>query len=354
MGESAPRRTVFLHEYVTGGGLAGAVWPPSWKAEGNAMRQALAADLASVPGVEVVMTLDHRLPGEPGPWRIVRVGPAAEEVLFRRLAAEADGTIVVAPESNGILAARARLVERVGGRLLGSSPSAIELTGDKAQFAEHLRRQGLSAPETWVIAPNLGLPANFPYPAVLKPIDGAGTLATYLIPGPGACPSPLRSFPRVLLQRFCPGWPLSASFLVRAEGRAWLLGLGRQRVKVRNNGQFVYCGGTVPAAEVGAEAGEPVWQALRSVPGLRGWVGIDFIRDPETGQDTVLEINPRLTTSYIGLRRLVPPGALARAWLAALDGPEAEAEASAGLADRIRASGSVTFQDGRILDPASP
>ncbi len=62
-----------------------------------------------------------------------------------------------------------------------------------------------------------------------------------------------------------------------------------------------------------------------SVPGLRGFVGVDFLLDAE-GRAMILEINPRPTTSYVGLSRLGPAGTIAGAWLAAmttgLDGTE--------------------------------
>ena len=56
-------------------------------------------------------------------------------------------------------------------------------------------------------------------------------------------------------------------------------------------------------------------EAVRSVAGLRGFVGVDFVRDETTGETTVIEINPRPTTSYVGLARLCPAGAIAGAWL---------------------------------------
>src|SRR4051812_2217081 len=97
MGVSAPGRTVFVHEFVTGGGLAGSVLPASWQAEGAAMRRALAADFAILPGLRVVVTLDARLPEEPGPWTTIRVGPGEERTTFARLAARADYTTLIAP-----------------------------------------------------------------------------------------------------------------------------------------------------------------------------------------------------------------------------------------------------------------
>ena len=192
----APRETiqVLVHEWVTGGGLAGSPLPASWAAEGRAMRRSIAADFASLPHVRVVVTLDEGQPDEPGPWTVVRVGPGEEPDRFASLAARADFTALIAPESGGVLAERARAIERAGGRSLGSSPAAIELTGNKLRLGAHLVERGIATPPCRRVVPSLGLPDDFPYPAVLKPIDGAGSLETYLVPDAGH--SPMRPGPR--------------------------------------------------------------------------------------------------------------------------------------------------------------
>src|SRR4051794_3302211 len=79
MGRDTPGTTVLVHEWVTGGGLAGSALPASWAAEGRAMRLAIARDFAGVPGVDVVMTRDARLPPDTGPWKVVAIGPGGEE-----------------------------------------------------------------------------------------------------------------------------------------------------------------------------------------------------------------------------------------------------------------------------------
>lgn len=344
MGVSAPGPTVFVHEYVTGGGLAGSALPASWAAEGGAMRRALAEDFAALPGFRVFMTLDGRLPEEPGPWTIVRVGPGAERATFARLAAEADSTALVAPETGGILLDRARTIAEAGGRSLGSSPEAIALAGQKHELGLHLRRLGIPSPPGRLIDPRMGLPRDVPYPAVLKPPDGAGAVATYCLADAEDWPAGAERPEAGLIQPFVAGVPMSASFLV-ADGRAHLVGVGRQWIEVRG-GRFVYRGGTVPA-EV-SRCDDHVLRAVAAVPGLRGWVGVDFLWDEEEALAVVLEINPRLTTSYVGLRRLLPPGALARAWLAVLDGTAEDG--GLGLARRIHSRRPLTFDaDGTIL-----
>ena len=43
-------------------------------------------------------------------------------------------------------------------------------------------------------------------------------------------------------------------------------------------------------------------RAVGLVPGLRGYIGVDLILDEHAPGVSVVEINPRLTTSYVGLR----------------------------------------------------
>ena len=57
------------------------------------------------------------------------------------------------------------------------------------------------------------------------------------------------------------------------------------------------------------------------MPGLRGLIGVDFVWEPGARDATILEINPRPTTSVVGLCRILPPGRLAQSWLAACGVP---------------------------------
>jgi predicted ATP-grasp superfamily ATP-dependent carboligase len=267
-------RIIFIHEFITGGGLARAALPASLAAEGAAMRRALAADFAAVEGVRVVMTLDDHLDAEPGPWETVRVGPGRELDVFRRLAAEADDTLLIAPETGGTLRDRAELIDRVGGRSLGSTPAAIALASDKLRLGRFLDGLGIATPETVRVVPAEGLPDPFPYPAVLKPIDGAGSCDTYFIPGPGSPPPSALALRGAILQPYVPGVSLSASVLVGGDGRVALLGIGTQSIRL-NHGVFSYEGGTIP---IPGESFDDLRPALTAVPGLRGWVGVERSR----------------------------------------------------------------------------
>ena len=118
-----------------------------------------------------------------------------------------------------------------------------------------------------------------------------------------------------------------------ATGRAWLIGIGEQRIVVRD-GRFEYRGGRLPSPLRVDEA--PLRAAVESIPGLRGFVGVDFIWDEGRRRATMLEINPRPTTSIVGLTSILPPGRLAAAWIGAFDPDCPGADLLAGLADLVR------------------
>lgn len=281
------------------------------------MRRAVADDFHRAGGVEVAMTLDARFVDEDHPFRVEAVATGEERATLSRLSAGCDFTVVIAPETGGLLADLSALVERAGGRLLGATPSAVALAGEKPRLAAHLARHGVPTIPTIVVRTDRPLPGGLSYPAVLKPVDGAGSLHTFVLERP----DDVRRFEglpvEMALQPFVPGDPMSATFLVGPTGTTRLIGVGWQRITLRD-GVIAYEGGRLPAPpDFGS--GAPA-AAVRCVPGLRGVVGVDFLRDRESGATTVVEINPRPTTSYAGLTRLLPPGAIARAWLDAFRG----------------------------------
>jgi predicted ATP-grasp superfamily ATP-dependent carboligase len=336
-------RTILIYEHVTAAGPPGS-YPASILAEGRAMRRALAADYAAVAGVRVVVILSEHLPDDPGPWEIVRSGDdrgSAFDSQVRR----ADLTVLIAPERGMVLMGLAIDLELHGNRSLGPTSEAIGLAGHKAALGRHLRSLGVATPECRLIEYGERLPEDFSYPAVLKPMDGAGSIDTFLIDGPDALHPKRLLADGAVIQPYIPGEPMSATFLVAPDGRALLVGVGRQRIEIQAHGRIVYRGGIIPA---GLDPScDEARRAVAAVPGLRGLVGVDFIRDPATGRDTIIEINPRPMTSVVGLCRLLPPGALAAAWLAAADGTLAE---SVDLAALVHAQRPLAFEpDGTIF-----
>jgi predicted ATP-grasp superfamily ATP-dependent carboligase len=175
---------------------------------------------------------------------------------------------------------------------------------------------------------------------VLKPVDGSGSLDTFFLADAASIPA-LEDRPSdSLLQPFLDGIPMSASFLVSCAGTPWLIGVGRQTMRIWKS-RFYYCGGVIP--ETCPEALPILRRAVESIPGLSGFVGVDFLWVPQGHTATVLEINPRVTTSYVGLSRLLPPGRLARAWLAACGVTGTPEPLLATLAEEVQNQPPISF-----------
>jgi tyramine---L-glutamate ligase len=339
------RLKILVHEWVTGGGLAGEPLPDSWAAEGGAMRRAIVADFASLgeDAAQVIMTLDERMTDD-APCRdikVERIGPGTETDRVVALSAAADFTILVAPETDGTLARLTRLIERAGGRILGSSADAIELAASKIRCARKLEELGVPTPEVHMIESGATTPEEFAYPVVVKPDDGAGCMDTYLVTDAESWPDASLISRQAIVQPYVAGVPMSASFLADGRGRAWLVGVGMQEVSV-DCGKFAYHGGRLPVGQPAVD--KPIRRAVESIAGLRGFVGVDFIKDEYDGAVTILEINPRPTTSFTGLSRLLPPGRLAEAWLNVCGKPsDVDEDLLGGLASWVHAAEPLWF-----------
>ena len=295
---------IFLYEWCTGGGLVGepGVLPASLVQDGVTMAGAIAADLTRIADARVTALRDPRvvqlaLHGA----EIVDVQSSGEHLdQFERLAAAADATLLIAPEFDGILWKAARRAVACGGRLCSPSPEFIRLAANKQRTCERLAAAGVPTPPGVLLEPEDKLPADFSYPAVLKPIDGAGSQDTLLVAGPYDEPPPY-AWPR-RLERFLPGMAASVAFLCGPAGYVPLVPC-RQRISA--DGRLRYRGGELPLAAGLAERAVGLAQrALAALPSAHGYVGVDLVlgRDPGGADDAVIEVNPRLTTSYVGLR----------------------------------------------------
>jgi predicted ATP-grasp superfamily ATP-dependent carboligase len=295
---------IFLYEWSTGGGLVGepGALPASLVREGTAMIGALAADLVRIADCDVTVLRDPRilhlaLPG----CKFVDVQSRfSHDEEFERLAAEADAMILVAPEFDDILLTIATLAVQSGGRLLSPSPEFVRTAADKQRTCEALAAAGVPVPQGRVLDTDEPLPDDFDYPAVLKPIDGAGSQDTYVVSGAFDAP-PAYAWPR-RLERFVPGLPASVAVLCGPAGRVPLVPC-KQRLSV--DGRLRYLGGELPLATGLAErAAALAERALCALPASVGYVGVDLVlgRDADGSEDCVIEVNPRLTTSYVGLR----------------------------------------------------
>jgi len=295
---------IFLYEWATGGGLVeecGSL-PESLVMEGSAMIGALVADLTRINGCRITTMRDPRvlqlaLHG----CHVVDVTDASSHNQeFERLVSQADATILIAPEFDGILRKAAERVDSSGGRLASPSLDFIRLAANKQRTCEILAAAGIPTARGIALEPDEPLPGDFPYPAVIKPIDGAGSQDTYVVSGPHDAP-PAYAWPR-RLEQYLPGMAASVAVLCGPTSR---VALAPCKQRLSNDGRLRYLGGELPLmAGLADRAVRLAERALTALPSTIGYVGLDMVlgSDPHGGEDAVIEVNPRLTTSYVGLR----------------------------------------------------
>jgi tyramine---L-glutamate ligase len=303
---------LFVSEYVCSG-----AWPEreiscSLAVEGRSMLAAILADFASIPGVDVFTTWDRRL-GAPTVESVQTSlidSPAQEQTSFERLARECEASFVIAPETHGVLAQRAAVVVQSGNRLLGPAPAAISLCADKLELCRHLQQHGIPTIETAALRLEDSNADDFEFPIVVKPTDGAGSQDTVLVwdrtEFERLCQTRRQSSPlQDIWQPFVRGTAVSTALLMAPDGiDAEVFPPAEQFLS--DDGRFGYSGGRIPAR---CPAHNMILQsalaACRAVPGLRGYVGVDLVvPDAALERPVVVEINPRLTTSYLGYRVL--------------------------------------------------
>jgi predicted ATP-grasp superfamily ATP-dependent carboligase len=301
---------IFAYEHITGGGLTDQRIQAALAPEGAAMLHALVSDLVMLPDVQVVTM---RGPGSAS--AAAQFPPLAEGGrgdfpyaleskrdfwrTFRRAVSESDAVWLIAPEQDGVLERLSREVVGARCRLLGSSPDAVHVAASKLSTADALLAAGIRTIPTF--ADEQGVPANVDQ-IVVKPDDGAGCQDTYLFHRRADLRRWLRDHDATgqIFQPYIHGTASSLS-IVCCEGRARLLSANRQHVAIRN-ARFEFSGVSVNAIRDSDGRYAKLAQGVaRALPGLWGYVGIDVI-DGADGP-IVVEINPRLTTAYAGLRR---------------------------------------------------
>jgi predicted ATP-grasp superfamily ATP-dependent carboligase len=352
MKTDANPKPIFVHEFIAGGGWAGEELPPGLLAEGYAMLRAVLTDFQRWGRFPTLTTLDARLSHRHVPVdRVEIVEPGGDADLYPALVAVSQAVLIIAPETAGILKRLTATVETLGVQLLGSSSGAVETAGDKLACYWRFRQAGLPTPRTrhahFDENPRLAA-GDLRYPLVIKPVDGVGCEGVVPVNGAEDLPAALARMRSVtqrhdfLVTEYVPGTPASVSLFVTRTGTRPLT-LNSQHIIVTDS-NFAYRGGTVPLTHpLRQQAFAVAVQAVSLIPGLRGYVGVDLVLTDE--EAFVIEINPRLTTSYIGIRQVIDLNLAEAIWLACVEGQ---------LPPQVTPHGQVTFtRDNLALNPDS-
>lgn len=287
---------IFVYEHITGGGCAGDALPAALLPEAAMMLRALAHDLRAIAGIELSGLRDARV-ARAGEWdQWVVDGPAAWQDGFDALVRASDAVWLIAPETDCVLERLSARVLAAGKTLLGSAPHAIAVAASKLATSRALHDAGLAVVPTLRAAE-----AEVRGPCVVKPDDGCGCEQTRKFPTlltARAWISAQTTPERFVLQPYVEGEAMSLS-VIAAPPRAIVLSVNRQRIELRDDA-FSFDGCEVNVSMEGVdELARLAERTVAAIAGLWGYVGMDFLLT-DSGP-IVLEVNPRLTTSYVGL-----------------------------------------------------
>lgn len=289
---------IVIAEFVLGGGLAAETASLSLLREAGMMLQALLAELKPL-NLEIGVMLDCRyqhLFADEIEKIIVQPEDDFYDCLERALS-QYEVFWPIAPESDQVLARMVETAEKKAIDIIASDRSAIRLCSDKSATIQHLT-PFFEVPETHKL---VDFDPVFPSTWVIKLIDGAGCEQTFVIDTEALFQATLSEIQpeNFIIQRFVPGRAISLSALFR-QGKGWLLTVNEQVMSQQDNCLNLSACRVNCVNRHLVRYQQVIDDIAQVIPGLWGYAGIDLI-ESEDGRLTILEINPRLTTSYAGI-----------------------------------------------------
>ena len=310
-----PLLKLFVCEFITGGGLCAEALPASLVKEGALMRDALLADLIELDGYEIMTTHDARLAASPLAKSSLQVNSNFED-NFKNMLTQVDLVWLIAPESNGTLLKLSEMCYEADVIFLGCEFDSTLIGTSKSLAYEALQEAKIfTIPtiagddfvlnEAFAAAQSIQAISHSRW--VAKPEDGAGCDGIKIFDDLQKLMVWLKQDDKHLnyiIQPYQHGIAASFSMLCRA-GKGWLLSCNKQNISLNAD--------TFNLSSVTVNGMQTYWQRFETLarkvakmlPDAAGYLGVDVIVDVEKGKIYVVEINPRLTTSYVGLREAI-------------------------------------------------
>ncbi len=250
--------------------------------EGFAMLRTMVSEFSG-SGFDIITVLDKRLRGL-ADWLDADVFPNRNG-LNAALKCRPDAALVIAPEKGRELEEISTKLRKRSIKVLGSQAEIIRICANK--WLTHRMLQGIvPQPKTWKKPRGTGR-------VLIKPVDGIGCEGIKFA-------TSSRGAAGVIFQEFLEGEHASCCLMMGEEGGT-VLSVNRQEIAIQK-GRFMYVGGAVPldhplkekCAEIALKAAESL--------GLRGYCGVDLVVGTSP---FFIELNPRITTSFVALARVL-------------------------------------------------
>lgn len=280
------------------------------------MRDALLRDLKALETYQLITMDDARLTPSDLTDESIAVYPDQFKQVFLNTLQTVDYVWLIAPETNGILLDLSQLCYEAekaeqGPKFIGSGFDTMLIGTSKTLCYEALRDARIHTlpvhagedllNETYFNS----IQSSAKQAWVAKPEDGAGCEGIRLFDSLQELKRWLQEDNRYLnylAQPYQPGIAASLSMLCR-NGKAWLLSVNTQQIVIEDS-QFKLKGVCVNAIKNDWQRFETIARKIaQMLPDALGYIGVDVIIGADQNKIFVLEINPRLTTSYVGLSK---------------------------------------------------
>ncbi|MCK5729100.1 MAG: ATP-grasp domain-containing protein [Methylococcales bacterium] len=291
---------ILIFEYICGGGFSSKKIPKHLATEGFLMLKSLTDELMESGNHELSILIDQRfIPQLDETLNFILINNEDNLLtIFQKTLSHIDAVWIIAPETEHTLYTFTQLVQRSNKILLSSPCCAIKKTADKWQTFQHLSAHKIATVNTVLLKKNASI---FPKKTVLKIRDGVSCDNSFIIQNQQELTLKIAQFNNLedyILQPFIEGKTVSLSALFK-HGKAQFICANHQEIIIINQHfKLLSC-------HVNHETKQDQFQLLLNkiayaFPTLWGYVGIDLIQ--QSHQLVVVEINPRLTTSYVGIK----------------------------------------------------
>jgi predicted ATP-grasp superfamily ATP-dependent carboligase len=227
--------------------------------------------------------------------------PSRVPVRLRAVVDQVDAILLIAPETDGCLENVCAWLAPWKEKFISPDVTFVRLAADKWNCQHLLTQAGINCPKSILF--DDGVPVDeqifnsLKGPLVIKPIDGAGSEGVSIVEKQNDI-HPLIQAGKFIVQEFVEGIAVSVSAVVSLENAPLFLQPMEQVFKRHPIGPFSH---STPIADpnVVERAKTLAVKTFAKLPPTHGYVSLDMvISSRSAAADCVIEINPRLTTSY--------------------------------------------------------
>ena len=322
---------IFIFEFVSGGGFNQVEILSSLFCEGYAMLRTIIEDFKNL-GFHITTLLDSRIDFLSHYIKadVIKSVELEEDYLKKYTDCVKDSKycFVIAPEFSNILYDLTKIVKKNKKKLLSIDLNGVKLGASKLETYKFFIANKMSTPKSyWIPFKGRFLDLDFILQKVdqlnssivIKPDDGVGSESIFYFEKKDDILLFFESSNKIfdanrkyLIQEYIEGDPMSVSIINNQpyektiENIPIILSINAQNLQITDSTkEFAYFGGSTPIDQF-KQLKTQIEDILKSVDlsAFKGYFGIDFVKKADNSL-SFIEINPRLTTSYVGIRNVI-------------------------------------------------